>query len=276
MKKIISVLLALCMIFCFTSTAFAASVRGDVNGDGKTDSSDALLVLQYAVGQKKTIDKTKADLNGDGLINSGDALIILQICVGMIFVAPATTEDIVKLYNSAVKTAYFKDKLTMDFTRYDKGTIENLTKKTKENFNDDYSEKLVFKNGLSVPDEVKIDLYGPGYEINTKGVASAVISKTSSGYKIKITLKPETTNVFDAPVYNSQAYGFFYPSGGDIKSGTSKYTGTVFTLDIDEKGNAKVLEMSMPYVVDYVAVEGGKSCNMRDTGTGYFYSKLVY
>lgn len=275
MKKIISVLLALCMLLSLSSAVFAASAKGDVDGDGKVNSSDALTVLQYAVGQKKTIDKTKADLNGDGLINSGDALIILQICVGIVFVPPTGTEETVNLYNSALKKAYFSEKLTLDYTHYDKGTLENLTKKTKEDFNEDFSTKLIFKNGINTSNELEITYCAPGYEIDPKGVAKATVTETTNGYKVVVTLKAETTNAFDFPLYNNQAFGFSYIEG-DIKSGTTKYTGTVFTLELDKNGNAKSIEMKMPYVVDYVQTIGGKNCNMRDSGTVYFYSKLVY
>jgi hypothetical protein len=59
-------------------------VRGDVNGDGKTDATDALLVLQGAVGKKNLTDaqKAKADLTGDGKIDATDALVALKIAVG--------------------------------------------------------------------------------------------------------------------------------------------------------------------------------------------------
>ena len=83
MKRIISLLLAAVFVFSVCITAQAAQ-RGDVNGDGKVNSSDALLVLQYSVGATKKIDKTAADLNSDGNINSSDALTILQISVGII------------------------------------------------------------------------------------------------------------------------------------------------------------------------------------------------
>ncbi len=83
MKRIISLLLAAVFAFSVCITAQAAQ-RGDVNGDGKVNSSDALLVLQYSVGAIKTINTSAADLNGDKKINSTDALTILQISVGII------------------------------------------------------------------------------------------------------------------------------------------------------------------------------------------------
>ena len=65
----------------------ASSVTpGDVNRDGKINSTDALMVLQHAVGQTKLTGdaKTAADVTKDGTINSSDALKILQYSVGNI------------------------------------------------------------------------------------------------------------------------------------------------------------------------------------------------
>jgi hypothetical protein len=80
-KKFISVLLVISIVFAFAVSA-SARYLGDINSDGKVNSSDALAVLQYAVGSIKTIDKAAADVNGDGGINSSDALLILQTSVG--------------------------------------------------------------------------------------------------------------------------------------------------------------------------------------------------
>ena len=59
---------------------------GDVSGDLKINSQDALLILQYSV-QSITFDnatKTIADVSKDGKINSTDALMVLQYSVGLI------------------------------------------------------------------------------------------------------------------------------------------------------------------------------------------------
>lgn len=81
MKKLISILLAVTFVFAFCVSA-SAKFYGDINSDGNVNSSDALAVLQYAVGTIKTIDSKVADVNGDGDINSSDALFILQTAVG--------------------------------------------------------------------------------------------------------------------------------------------------------------------------------------------------
>jgi hypothetical protein len=61
-------------------------VPGDVNGDGKFNSTDAILVLQQSVDLITLSDDAKlaADVNEDGKINSSDAILILQFSVGLI------------------------------------------------------------------------------------------------------------------------------------------------------------------------------------------------
>ncbi len=59
---------------------------GDVNGDKRINSNDALAVLRYSVDQITLTDAqlTAGDVNKDGKLNSNDALIILQFSVGRI------------------------------------------------------------------------------------------------------------------------------------------------------------------------------------------------
>lgn len=84
MKKLISVLLILTMLFAFlsfgTSAADVSYIFGDVDGDGKVDSSDALLILEYYIGEKdlSASQKKLADVDGNGKINSADALSVLM------------------------------------------------------------------------------------------------------------------------------------------------------------------------------------------------------
>lgn len=64
----------------------SVSTFGDINGDSKTNSSDALSILQVATGHK-TIDYKQhklADVNFDTKINSSDALLILKYATGII------------------------------------------------------------------------------------------------------------------------------------------------------------------------------------------------
>lgn len=59
--------------------------KGDVNNDGKVNSTDAYMLLSHSVGERiLTADEQKyADINGDKIFNSTDALMILRIAVGM-------------------------------------------------------------------------------------------------------------------------------------------------------------------------------------------------
>ena len=58
---------------------------GDLDGDGKVTSADALLVLRASVNLEKfDAEKTKlADVDGDGAITSSDSLFILRNSVGL-------------------------------------------------------------------------------------------------------------------------------------------------------------------------------------------------
>lgn len=65
---------------------------GDVDGSGKVNSTDARLVLQFAVGKitEQALDSTAADVDGNGRIDSTDARLILQYAVNKIDVFPIT------------------------------------------------------------------------------------------------------------------------------------------------------------------------------------------
>jgi len=55
---------------------------GDVDNNGKVDSTDARLVLQYAVKKITSLPALDAaDVNGDGKADSTDARLILQYSV---------------------------------------------------------------------------------------------------------------------------------------------------------------------------------------------------
>ena len=67
----------------YTINIVTKSAKGDVNGDNKVNSADALLVLQHAVGLI-TLSKDaigRADMDSNGILNSFDALLILRVSV---------------------------------------------------------------------------------------------------------------------------------------------------------------------------------------------------
>ena len=65
-------------------------VYGDVNGDGKWNAADTLLVLQFGAGKIEMTEeqKTSADVNLDGKFNAADTLLILQYGAGKIDTLP--------------------------------------------------------------------------------------------------------------------------------------------------------------------------------------------
>lgn len=67
-----------------------AKATGDVNGDGRTNSTDAMTILKHSTGYTSLLSSESkfinGDVNGDGSVNSLDALIILQISTGSLSV----------------------------------------------------------------------------------------------------------------------------------------------------------------------------------------------
>ncbi|MBR5614583.1 MAG: dockerin type I repeat-containing protein [Clostridia bacterium] len=62
------------------------ALYGDVDGNGKIRSTDAILVLKYDAGLEELTDEQKklADVDGNGKIRSTDAIMILKYDAGLI------------------------------------------------------------------------------------------------------------------------------------------------------------------------------------------------
>ncbi len=63
-----------------------ADRRGDADGNGIVNVSDALVILQYSVGTLSVndIDIAGADADLNGVINVVDAIVTLQLSLGNI------------------------------------------------------------------------------------------------------------------------------------------------------------------------------------------------
>ena len=59
--------------------------KGDVNANGKIESSDAILALRIAVGlmEPEPYQEYIADVSGDGMVRANDAILILRKAVGL-------------------------------------------------------------------------------------------------------------------------------------------------------------------------------------------------
>lgn len=96
MKKLACLFMSIALVVSFSIGAFAQwKGYGDINCDGKINSSDALMVLMHSTKSRVlTGDSLKAaDVSGDGKVNSSDALLILNYSVGRINVFPVDTND---------------------------------------------------------------------------------------------------------------------------------------------------------------------------------------
>jgi hypothetical protein len=59
---------------------------GDVSGDGKINSADAVLVMKASLRliTLTSAQETAADVNGDGKVNSADAVLIMKYSLRLI------------------------------------------------------------------------------------------------------------------------------------------------------------------------------------------------
>lgn len=92
MKKFLVLVVTFITVLQTVVISQAVSYKGDVDNNGSVNSTDALIILQYAVGMNDGIDESKADVNSDKAINSTDALIVLQTSVGLVSLAEIPNE----------------------------------------------------------------------------------------------------------------------------------------------------------------------------------------
>ena len=65
-------------------TFLSTPKRGDVNGDGRRNVSDIMLIVNYILGQaNEDFNTIVADLNNDGNVNVSDIMILVNIILGM-------------------------------------------------------------------------------------------------------------------------------------------------------------------------------------------------
>lgn len=131
MKKcllaLVSFIVIFSVVFCNVFVTHASNLIGDVNGDGKVNSTDALIVLKYSVGLSVNAkDITLGDLNHDNKVNSADALIILKISVGLAKPGDYTTKPI------SFTPANVKEVSPSSVTKYT-GTIQRAWKISSNN-----------------------------------------------------------------------------------------------------------------------------------------------
>jgi len=88
--KLMLVLLFVLLFLLLSSSAALAAMMGDVNGDGRINVADVVLVQKHILTQNlTTAQQAVADVNGDGVINVRDATLIMQYSLGLISEFPA-------------------------------------------------------------------------------------------------------------------------------------------------------------------------------------------
>ncbi len=83
-NKLTALLLALAMLLALTGSASAAYL-GDINRDGKVNSTDARTVLRLAARLEEATDEQTrfGDVNGNGKLDASDARIILRMAANL-------------------------------------------------------------------------------------------------------------------------------------------------------------------------------------------------
>lgn len=78
-----------------TNESYANCALGDVDGDGYISAGDALLVIQSMTDKDLLFENQMlhADVNKDGKVDSSDALILLRYSIGEIHTIPLNEKD---------------------------------------------------------------------------------------------------------------------------------------------------------------------------------------
>lgn len=91
MKKLAVLLLAAVLVAAMLPlSALGTGITGDVDGNGKVNNIDAMLILQSFAGiaDVDNIDTAVSDVDGNGKVNNIDAMLVLQYFAGIIDTFP--------------------------------------------------------------------------------------------------------------------------------------------------------------------------------------------
>lgn len=163
MGRGLSVILAVVIaVGCMVCSSAASGKYGDLDNDGKINSSDALAVLKHSVGSTLLTGDSLVygDVNADSTINSADALLVLQYAVGKISSfpaektsAPATKADILKCYTQTISKARtdipaYRLRLTTETTdvKLSGDLLEMMPKSEVEKMKNDMLQKQSYTN----------------------------------------------------------------------------------------------------------------------------------
>lgn len=282
-KRLLSGVLALVICASTVPFAFATPLRGDVNLNGKTNSTDALLILKYSVGHEiEGYNDYTFDVNGDYKVNSTDALRVLTISVGKDDPLTYSKKELLKFYSDALLSAY-TDTFRIDYSeRYKSTLVNNADSSQKIEFDDDYAETFLFTDGYDEYDCTPVD-YFPLPWIYEEGVADVTIEKTDSGYKMKIKLIEEAVT-FDDPIppYHADHAGYAdcTNSGFEdawVEDSSAVFSGAEIIATISAEGYVTMLHVNSPFVINMTLATEYDSSTIDVTETGaYSFTLYIY
>lgn len=282
-KRILSAMLALVICVSVMPFAFAASIRGDANLDGKTNSIDALLILKYTVGQEVDVfNEYTFDVNGDYSVNSTDALRVLMLSVGNDDPLTYNKKELLKFYSDALLSSYTTTDRIDYSERYKSTLVNDADSSQKIEFDDDYADTFVFTDGYDEYGFTPVD-YFPLPWIYEEGVKDVSITETDKGYELKITLIEEKTT-FDDPIppYHADHAGYSdcTLSGFEdawVEDSSATHFGAVITAQISTQGNVTMLHVDSPFVINMTLATEYDSSTIDVTETGsYNFTLYIY
>lgn len=112
MKKKFYFAVALFLVLVMTVSAFSATTRGDLSGDGTVSLEDVIISIRMLLEGEESYE---ADVNRDGSFNLRDVLRLLKICVGgeeMPEFSPINIEGLVARFDASELSLNDGDKVT--------------------------------------------------------------------------------------------------------------------------------------------------------------------
>lgn len=257
-KKIVSILVAAALCLSIVPFAMAADnsriiLRGDVNGDGSVNASDALSVLRKSVGYNDAdFNAGRADLDNNGKVNASDALRILQISVGSDDPTAYSKNEVIKFYADALDAVAYSEISVYYETWYKSKMVNDDDSTDYVEFDIKDDMEVDFSNGYN-DTEYSIYDFCPSTHIDPSLVKSAKITKVNGGYQVDITLVEDQADFDDYVPHKTYPYLLNYAdcseSGLDgyyAIDGTSSFSGSQIRATV-VGGCIEKIELIIPF-----------------------------
>ncbi len=229
LKNVIAVMVTFGIITATLLGTSAATVFGDIDGDGKVTATDARLILRASaglenLGESNEIGRVTGDIDGDGKVTATDARIVLMVSAGLETIAAPTTKkeqttqskeeisSILAVFNEAAnQSKKYDGKMKVDATQGTNYKLHDfsgtaITGLADLLFPSDYPKTFskTYENGVNIEDseDTLKSLMAPVEEdymsqLTAEGVDKATMTKTATGTKIVINLVKETGKSMD-------------------------------------------------------------------------------